>query len=189
MKITNQIQSVMAPPVSLANALKARRPDHLTLLDLSQAVPGYPPSDDIQEAANALSDPLTHKYAPALGLAELRAAHATQMNVRPEQVAITAGCNQAFAVAMQCLAQQGRKVVVPTPYYFNHQMTLQMQGFEIVPWPCRSDMSPDFDCLPSLITPDVCAVVLVSPNNPTGHTRLQTPSAGYWTNANLGVFT
>ena len=171
MKITNQIQSVMAPPVSLANALKARCPDHLTLLDLSQAVPGYPPSDDIQDAAaNALSDPLTHKYAPALGLAELREAHATQMNVKPEQVAITAGCNQAFAVAMQCLAQKGRKVVVPTPYYFNHQMTLQMQGFEIVPWPCRSDMSPDFDSLPSLITPDVCAVVLVSPSNPTGYT-------------------
>ena len=171
MKITNQIQSVMAPPVSLANALKARCPDHLTLLDLSQAVPGYPPSDDIQEAAaKALTDPLTHKYAPALGLAELREAHATQMNVKPEQVAITAGCNQAFAVAMQCLAEKGRKVVLPTPYYFNHQMTLQMQGFEIVPWPCRSDMSPDFDSLPSLITPDVCAVVLVSPNNPTGYT-------------------
>ena len=171
MKITNQIQSVMAPPVSLANALKARCPNHLTLLDLSQAVPGYPPSNDIQEAASkALTDPLTHKYAPALGLAELRDAHASQMNVRPEQVAITAGCNQAFAVAMQCLAQRGRKVIVPTPYYFNHQMTLQMQGFEIVPWPCRADMSPDFDSLPSLITPDVCAVVLVSPNNPTGYT-------------------
>ena len=171
MKITNQIQSVMAPPVSLANALKARCPDHLTLLDLSQAVPGYPPSDDILEAAaKALTDPLTHKYAPALGLAELREAHATQMNVKPEHLAVTAGCNQAFAVAMQCLAQQGRKVVLPTPYYFNHQMTLQMQGFEIVPWPCRSDMSPDFDSLPSLITPDVCAVVLVSPNNPTGYT-------------------
>ena len=179
MKITKKIQSVMAPPVSLANALKARCPDHLTLLDLSQAVPGYPPSDDIQEAAaKALSDPLTHKYAPALGLPKLREAHATQMNVKPDQVAITAGCNQAFAVAMQCLAQQGRKVVLPTPYYFNHQMTLQMQGFEIVPWPCHSDMSPDFDCLPSLITPDVCAVVLVSPNNPTGYTSA--PDAIRW---------
>ena len=171
MKITNEIKSVMAPPVSLANALKARCPNHLTLLDLSQAVPGYPPSNDIQEAASkALTDPLTHKYAPAFGLPELRDAHASQMNVRPEQVAITAGCNQAFAVAMQCLAQKGRKVVVPTPYYFNHQMTLQMQGFEIVPWSCRSDMSPDFDSLASLITPEVCAVVLVSPNNPTGYT-------------------
>lgn len=169
MKITNKIQSVMAPPVSLANALKAQCPEDLALLDFSQAVPGYPPPPGlVADAQTKILQPESHKYAPALGLPDLREAYAAAQQVAAGNIAITAGCNQAFAVAMQCLAQAGRKVILPTPYYFNHQMTLTMQGFEIVPWPCRDDMSLDFDALPGLLGPDVCAVVLVSPNNPTG---------------------
>lgn len=169
MKITNTIQAVMAPPVSLANALKAQCPADLELLDFSQAVPGYPPPDGlIAHAQSAMSRPESHKYAPALGLPELRSAFSTAQQTGSENIAITAGCNQAFAVAMQCLASHGRKVILPTPYYFNHQMTLAMQGFEIIPWPCLDDMSLDFDGLPALLDQDVCAVVLVTPNNPTG---------------------
>lgn len=170
MKITKKINQVMSPPVSLANALRARCPSHIDLLDLSQAVPGYPPADSVLSAGiEALSQPATHKYAPALGMPELRARHAAENGVAPEQVAITAGCNQAFAATLQCLAEHGRSVIVPTPYYFNHQMTLTMQGFNVIEWPCNDDMSLDWDTLPSLATHDTCAVVLVSPNNPTGH--------------------
>lgn len=160
----------MAPPVSLANALKAQCPADIELLDFSQAVPGYPPSAALIEHATVqLQDPLIHKYAPALGLPELRAAHAQALGIPADNLAITAGCNQAFAVAMQCLAQSGRRVIVPTPYYFNHQMTLQMQGFEVIEWPCKPDMSLDWDALDALMTPEVVAIVLVTPNNPTGY--------------------
>ena len=170
MKITNEIQSVMSPPVSLANALKALCPADLDLLDFSQAVPGYPPHEAlIEHAISEMRNPLTHKYAPALGLPELRQTHARQLGITTDNVAITAGCNQAFAVAMQCLARRGRSVLLPTPYYFNHQMTLQMQGFNVIEWPCRADMSLDWERLPELMSEDVIAIVLVTPNNPTGY--------------------
>jgi len=170
MKITQQIRQVMPPPVSLANALRAQCPSHIDLLDLSQAVPGYPPCQPVINAGvAALCDPATHKYAPALGFEALRVAHAEAEGVPVDQVAITAGCNQAFAATLQCLAERGRSVLVPTPYYFNHQMTLTMQGFHVIEWPCREDMGLDWEALPNLLQPDTCAIVLVSPNNPTGY--------------------
>ena len=55
---------------------------------------------------------------------------------RREQVAITAGCNQAFFVAMLALAKAGDAVILPAPWYFNHKMALDMLGIEAVPLPC-----------------------------------------------------
>ena len=39
-----------------------------------------------------------------------------------DRVAITAGCNQAFCVALAALAGPGDEVLLPVPYYFNYQM-------------------------------------------------------------------
>ena len=48
-----------------------------------------------------------------------------------DHVAITTGCNQAFSAAVMALATAGDNVVMPTPWYFNHQMWLSMLGIEI----------------------------------------------------------
>ena len=52
--------------------------------------------------------------------------------------AITAGCNQAYCLATLALAKAGEEVMVPLPYYFNHQMWLDGLGVQAVhrhgPW-------------------------------------------------------
>ena len=78
--------------------------------------------------------PETALYTPILGLPALRAGLAAHLAedygapIAGHQVAITAGCNQAFCVVMSALAGPGDEVVVPLPYYFNHDMWLRMQG-------------------------------------------------------------
>ena len=50
-----------------------------------------------------------------------------------DEVAITAGCNQAFCSVVATLAAPGDEVILPTPWYFNHKMWLDMSGMRTVP--------------------------------------------------------
>src|SRR5262245_5121854 len=101
------------------------------LVDLAQAVPGYPPPDSMLERlAAAARDPATAGYGAILGDGLLRqsyAAHLTRLYgapIVPSEVAVTTGCNQAFMVAILAVARAGDTVLLPTPWYFNHKMAL-----------------------------------------------------------------
>ncbi|WP_245904206.1 aminotransferase [Roseicyclus mahoneyensis] len=146
------------------------------LIMLSQAAPVDPPPAALARAmADALiENPASHLYGPVLGLPELRAELAAQWSdgyggmVRPAQVAVTAGCNQAFTAVMSTLAGAGDAVILPLPYYFNHKMWLDMEGVETLALPTGDDLLPDPERAAALITPRTRAIVLISPNNPTG---------------------
>ena len=51
------------------------------------------------------------------------------------EVAITSGCNQAFFITATALAKAGDAIILPSPWYFNHKMTLDMLGIEARPVP------------------------------------------------------
>ncbi len=171
------LAQTFAPPV-----MEARRwlegvtfPPERPLLNLSQAAPVAPPPAPLQAAmVEALADPSTHLYGPVLGLPALRERLAEQMRtiyggaVTPRQIAITSGCNQAFCAAITALAGPGDVVILPTPWYFNHAMWLSMQGIEATPLPCDEHLLPDPEQAAHNITPRTRAIVLVTPNNPTG---------------------
>jgi aspartate/methionine/tyrosine aminotransferase len=146
------------------------------LLNVSQAAPVDPPPLALRQALAeaAVNDPAAHLYGPVLGNPELRAEIAAQWSaayggtIHPDQVAITQGCNQAFTAAMSTLAGAGDEVILPTPWYFNHKMWLDMQGITTVPLPAGPGLIPLADQAAKLITPRTRAIVLVSPNNPGG---------------------
>jgi aspartate/methionine/tyrosine aminotransferase len=147
------------------------------LLNLCQAVPSHPPAPGmLDRLARAAGDPGCATYGPIAGDLALREAYAADLGIvyggrrDASQVAITAGCNQAYFVAMMALAGRGDAVLLPTPWYFNHRMTLDMLGIEPRPLPCHPscDFVPDPAAAAALIDHRVRAVVLVTPNNPTG---------------------
>jgi len=145
------------------------------LLNVSQAAPVDPPPPALRAAmADALQEPDTHLYGPVLGLPALRAEVAAQWtagyggSVAADHVAITSGCNQAFAAAITALCDPGDEVILPTPWYFNHKMWLDMAGVRAVPLPCGPDMQPDLTAAAACITSKTRAIALVSPNNPCG---------------------
>jgi len=166
------------PPV-----MEARRwiegvtfPPERPLINVSQAAPVDPPPLALRQAmaAAALNDPGAHLYGPVLGLPELRAAIAARRSaehaatITPAQVAITAGCNQAYCAAMMAIAGQGDEIILPVPWYFNHRMWNDMTGLVTVPLPTGPGLIPDPDEAGRLVTPRTRAIVLVSPNNPGG---------------------
>ena len=147
------------------------------LIDLSQAVPGAPPPVTLLEKlAAAAAEPGSTRYGGITGDAALREAYAAEISriygtaFAPAEVAITSGCNQAYVVTMMALARAGDNVLLPTPWYFNHEMTLTMLGVEPRPLPCDPAQAfvPDIATAESLIDERTRAIVLVTPNNPTG---------------------
>ncbi|AMY68689.1 aminotransferase [Frigidibacter mobilis] len=172
------MQATFLPPV-----MEARRwldgvvfPADRPLINVSQAAPVDPPPLALRQeiARAALEDPAAHLYGPVLGLPALRAEVAAQWSasyggmVAAEQVAITQGCNQAFCAVMATLAGAGDEVILPTPWYFNHKMWLDMQGVKAVPLATGDGLVPDPEAAARLIGPRSRAIVLVSPNNPGG---------------------
>ncbi len=166
------------PPV-----MEARRwltgavfPPDRPLINVSQAAPVAPPPLGLRQALAdaALHDDSAHLYGPVLGLPDLRSEIAVQWSaayggtLTEDQVAITQGCNQAFTAIMATLAGAGDEVILPTPWYFNHKMWLDMAGVKTVPLPAGTGLIPEADAAARLITARTRAIVLVSPNNPGG---------------------
>jgi aspartate/methionine/tyrosine aminotransferase len=178
-RVNALLAGVAEPAIAEAQSWIAGRifPKDRPLIDVCQAVPGYPPPPALTEhLARLVSEPTTSRYTDICGLPKLRESLAPDMNafygaaVKPEQVMITAGCNQAFCLAMMSLAQAGEEIVMPAPYYFNYEMWLQMLGIRLAPLAFRPDAGgePDLAEAERAIGPKTKAIVLVSPNNPTG---------------------
>ena len=146
------------------------------IIDVSQAAPTEPPPDKMLKfmADKVLSDNAVNTYGPVLGLDELRESLARQWSsqyngkISKKNVAITSGCNQAFCASIATFTSENDEVIVPTPWYFNHHMWLQMAGVKTVPLETDSNMIPVFEKAEALITDRTRAIVLVSPNNPSG---------------------
>ena len=171
--------AVAAPPIAEAQGWVEGRtfPADKPLLDVAQALPGYPPDAALTAHLAALvGRPETARYTDIEGTPALRAALAGQTSaiyaasIEPARVCITAGCNQAFCLATMALAGAGDEVILPTPYYFNHQMWLDMLGVRAVHLPFNAEGGgvPDAADAAALIGPKTRAIVLVTPNNPTG---------------------
>jgi aspartate/methionine/tyrosine aminotransferase len=172
------VRDTGTPPIPEAQGW-ARRYDGLRgpLIDMSQAVPGYPPHEDIlnhlSQAAGTLA---AARYGDIYGDETLRQALAADMSsryaadVKVDEIAITSGCNQAFVLIAMTLAKADDNIILPAPWYFNHQMTLDMLGVEPRALLCKAEKNfiPSVDGARALIDSKTRAIVLVTPNNPTG---------------------
>ena len=189
-RINPLVAAIETPPIPQAHAWAARYDGrHGPLLDMCQAVPGWAPHPELlAHAAQAGADPANARYGLIPGDEPLRAAYAADVShtyggaVTPDQVAITAGCNMAFVVAMTALAQAGDNVLLPLPWFWNHQQSCDMLGIEPRPLPCRAENGfvPDPDDAAALIDAGTRAIVLITPNNPTGAVYPPETIAGFF---------
>ncbi|WP_162761627.1 aminotransferase [Brucella sp. NBRC 12953] len=172
------IDKLSAPPIPAVQEW-AREYDgaHGPLIDLSQAVPGYPPHPDmLRFLGEAASSVAYAGYGPIEGETVLREAYARHVGnlygaeIKAGNIHITSGCNQAFIAAIMCVAQSGDTVLATDPFYFNHQSSLEMLGIRSETMLCRAENGfvPDIEDVRAALHKRVRALVLVSPNNPTG---------------------
>lgn len=175
MRLSRRTLAQIDSPISDAYALLDQRTSDAPILDLAQAAPRYPPAPEVvQHAAAVARDPHGAEYVEPGGLPHLREAFAAELTrdyrgtVRPEQVLVTAGCNQAFCLVTSALTEPGDEVVLTLPYYFNHDMWLRLDGVRPVYLDPGADLVPTAAAAEALITPRTRVIVLVSPGNPSG---------------------
>ena len=177
--INSNVVNAVEPPIAEAQSWIAGRkfPKNKPLLNLAQAVPSYPPANSMSEhLANNVKLFETAQYTAIAGIPALRDSLASNMmishggRIAAQNVLISAGCNQAFCIAIMAIAKAGDEIILSAPYYFNHIMWLEMQGIKPVLLPFRSDLNsvPSLKDAANLITKKTKAIVLISPNNPTG---------------------
>ena len=128
----------------------------------------------IKDAAwSALNQGHTH-YAPNQGIPALRQAVADYETGRgnptlAEQVLITVGSSQALFTALLGVLNPGEEVIVPVPAFSLYETIITVAGGKVVPLDVsKTGFQIDRQMLNSLITPKTKAIVLNSPNNPTG---------------------
>jgi aspartate/methionine/tyrosine aminotransferase len=170
---SSRLSVVQAPVIPIVSQWIAETPGTISL---GQGVVAYgPPASVVDDAQRFSADPAAHGYGPIEGEPELVAAIENKLRtdngivVRPgSRVVVTAGCNLAFTHAMLAMLDAGDEVILPVPYYFNHEMAIEMVGGRAVPVPTTAEYQLDLDAIADAITPRTRAVVTVSPNNPTG---------------------
>jgi aspartate/methionine/tyrosine aminotransferase len=172
------ITSLSAPPIPTVQSWgKAYDGNMGPLIDLSQAVPGYPPHDALlAKLGKAAASKEYAGYGPIEGEDALRRAYAAESSkvcsatILPDNIHITSGCNQAFVCAAMAVAGHGMNVLMSNPGYFNHETTLAMLGIGVERFNCEAadGFVPTIAAIEAAITPLTRAVALVSPNNPTG---------------------
>lgn len=177
-RFNRHVEQISPPPVPAVQAWgRAYSGDKGPLIDLSQAVPGYPAHPRMLELLGEMASSLAYTgYGPIEGDPVLRktyAAHVSQVydaGLLPENIHVTSGCNQAFICAAMTVAGAGDTVLMTEPFYFNHETTLAMLGIRTRFVACAPERGflPRVEDIAAALTPQVKALALVSPNNPTG---------------------
>ena len=130
-------------------------------------------SDLIKNAAKAAIDKGCNKYTPTLGMKELRETR--QVSKRcgtpygAEEVGVTAGAKQALYNAAMVLCNPGDEVIIPQPYWVTFPTQVELAGARPVYVDTRrADYKLSADLVEEAITAATKAIIINSPNNPTG---------------------
>ena len=171
-----------------AKALKgAGRP----IIGFGAGEPDFPTPDYIVEAAvSACRLPQNHRYTPAGGLPELKAAIVDKtrrdsgFEASPANVLVTNGGKQAIYEAFATLLDPGDEVIVPAPYWTTYPEAIRLGGG--VPVEVLADETQDYKVtltqLEAVRTDRTKVLLFNSPSNPTGavYSRSEVEDIGRW---------
>ena len=150
----------------------ARQTPDCAMLTIGE--PDFDTPEAIKAAAiDALNQGFTH-YAPNQGTGQLRQAIAEYESSRgnsvtADQVLVTVGACQALFTAFLGILNPGEEVIVPVPAFGLYDSLIKIAGAVLVPLDIsKTGFQIDADALNALITPKTKAILLNSPNNPTG---------------------
>jgi aspartate aminotransferase len=173
---------------SKAKALKAAGEN---VIGFGAGEPDFPtPEHIVAAAAEATHNVKYHRYTPAGGLPELRAAIATKTQrdsgyeVLPEQVLVCNGGKHALYNAVLTTIAPGDEVLLPAPYWVSYPEMIRLAGGTIVELPTTeaTGFRVTVDQLEDAVTDRTKMLLFVSPSNPTGAVYLpeEVEAIGRW---------
>lgn len=176
MDISNRARECQESPIrklaGFANDAKARGV-HIYHLNIGQ--PDIPTPEAFYKNINDFSDKVL-AYGPSDGLPELKEAMIDyfanyNLPLKKEHICITVGGSEAVAFAFAVIADHGDEVIVPEPFYTNYNGFATLTGLKLVPVATEAETGfhlPDISEIEQKITNRTRAILICSPNNPTG---------------------
>jgi aspartate aminotransferase len=156
--------------------LKAERGAQ-NIFDFTLGNPSEDPPPGVMAVFRRLAEsnrPGSHGYMPNAGFAAAREAVAqrlrrdTGIEFTVDSILMTVGCAGAMNTALKAILDPGDEVIVPMPFFPDYQFYIGNHGGRMVPVETDEEFSLDIAAIESKITPRTRAIVLNSPNNPTG---------------------
>lgn len=145
--------------------------------DFTLGNPTTEPPEELHQELKKLADepvPGMHRYMNNAGYEETRAAVAeviaekSQLPVCADNVIMTCGAGAALNVVLKTLLNPGDEVIILTPYFVEYKFYIDNQNGIPVEVVTKDDFQPDLDAIASAITERTRAIIINSPNNPTG---------------------
>jgi aspartate/methionine/tyrosine aminotransferase len=170
---------VSMPPIGrVMGRLAEMRAEGKRVFGMAQAVPWFnPPESALAALSHRMDDPRIHRYSPDPGFPEVRRVVAGDFRVRrsidldpDEELHLTCGASQAFLSVLLTATSPGDTVAVVEPYYFDHVFAIGFSGLRLVSIPMEASEGEWHTPVDRIerILPEVAALVLVNPGNPTG---------------------
>jgi aspartate aminotransferase len=145
--------------------------------DFALGNPILEPPDELLDALEELAadrTPGLHHYMPNVGYPEVRQAYAdlhsleTGLEYTSEHIIMTVGAACALNVTMKTLLDPGDEVLLIAPYFAEYWFYVDNHGGKPVPVPASDDFDLDIDAIAAAIGPRTRAILINSPNNPSG---------------------
>lgn len=172
MHLPRRITDIQPPVIPILGEWIRSNPGTISL---GQGIVSYGPPAEVLQAVQAFGSTLVeHRYGPVEGQADLLAilhdklTRENGLDLTGRRIVVTSGGNMAFMNAVLAITDPGDEVILPIPFYFNHEMALTMIGCRTVGVRTDARYQLDLDALRAAITPRTRAIVTISPNNPTG---------------------
>ncbi len=177
-----RISALRESPTRKIDELRERlKRENRDVILLSTGQPSIPPPREVREALAELlkvDSMELYGYTPSQGVTEARQAVSEDLkrlgglDVPPEQIVLTAGGQAAMFSTLATLIEPGDEVVLMDPTYFGYRPLLEYFGASIKRLVTRLEdgFQPDPEAFKSAVSKKTKAVILVSPDNPTGRT-------------------
>ena len=145
--------------------------------DLSLGNPDLPPPEAFYQALEAEAvrrEPGIHGYMQNAGFEATRSAVARRaselqdVELDPGDIIMTSGAGGALNVTLKAILNPGEKVLVSAPYFVEYRFYAANHGGELVTVPTTKDFDLDLEAIEEKLDDGVAAVIINSPNNPTG---------------------
>ncbi|MET9863694.1 pyridoxal phosphate-dependent aminotransferase [Streptomyces smyrnaeus] len=174
-KLSEVCYEIRGPVIEQADALEEAGHSVLRLNTGNPALFGFEaPEEIIQDMVRML--PQAHGYTESRGILPARRAVAQHYQQRgfPEadvdDIYLGNGVSELVSMAVQALVEDGDEILIPAPDFPLWTAVTTMAGGKAVHYVCdeQSEWLPDLDDMAAKITSRTKAVVIISPNNPTG---------------------
>lgn len=147
------------------------------VIDLTLGDPDLAPPEELRQAAYRAMEENKLHYSANAGLPEARQAVSKKIaevwgqEITVENIAVTVGGMEALFLSLYCMIDEGDEVIVFAPYYINYLQMIELCGGKAVivdAYDAQKGLYVNRDVLEAAVTDRTIAVIINSPNNPTG---------------------